>query len=262
MDVFTRVLCKENIKLEPKFISSNFQTILKEKLINKVEGICTKHGFIKPNSIQIYKICPGLVELISLAGYVVYDVHFYADICNPLLGSIIKATVTNINRFGVLAEAGKNEFNKSVLEIIIAKNSVNIQSEIDLEDCKIGDEIKIEIIRKKYELGDKKICAIGRAVKNVIVATKKEKIIDIIGENDPEDEVEVDEELSDEEESDEESEEEEEEEEEAEIEEEESKHGGSDFFSDDNSIFADDDVEEDFDDDDKDGDISGGGDDD
>lgn len=249
MDIFSHVLCKENIKLEPKYINGNFKSTLKNKLVTKLEGICSKHGFIKPNSIEITKISPGAIELISLAGYVVYDISFYADICNPLVGIIVKVAVTNINRFGILAEAGKLDNGKNVLEIIIPKNSVNIQSDVDLESCQIGDEIQVEIIRKKYELGDKKICAIGRVIKDPTVLSKREKAKlmaeDIDSDADPE--IEVDDEIVEEEEEAEEEEIEAEEELEEEIEVE-SKHGGSDFFSDEGSLFEDD-LEEDFDDD-------------
>jgi DNA-directed RNA polymerase subunit E'/Rpb7 len=261
MEVFNRVLCKENIKIEPKFISKSFEIEVKKRLIEKIEGKCTKHGYINHDSVEIYKIAPGIVELISLSGHIIYTVYFYADVCNPALGSIIKATISNINRFGILAEAGYNYKKKEtyiqVLEIIIAKNSVNIQSDIDLETLKIGDEVKLEIIGKKFKLGESKMSAIGRIVKEKETNKSNNKKIEITGENEDEDE-EAYEEKSDndeEEEDDEEEEEEEEDEDDEEDEEDLGKHGGSDFFTDDENFFSDEEevdveeVDEDFDDD-------------
>jgi hypothetical protein len=103
----------------------------------------------------------GRVELVSLNGTVLYDVTFYADICNPLIGSVIKSKVMNVNKFGILAEA------EGVVEIIIAKNSVAIQSEVDVNKIRIGDNVLIEVVGKKFELNDKKISLIGRVVKDV-----------------------------------------------------------------------------------------------
>ncbi len=250
MDVFNRILCKETIKLEPKFLSSGFRNEILKRLKTKVEGICSKHGYIKHDSIEIYKITPGVVELISLAGNIVFDVYFYADICNPMIGSVLNASVSNINRFGILAEAGyflKDEY-VSILEIIIAKNSVNIQSDINLDDVKIGDEIKIEIIGKKFELGEKKISAIGRAVKDKTI--KKKVTTQIEKEEEEDDDVDEEEEAEEEEDEEEaegdksiieeeEEDEEEEEEYDEEEEEEDAKQGGSDIFSDD-GLFTDD----------------------
>jgi hypothetical protein len=98
--------------------------------------------------------------------------------------------VSNINKFGILAEA------ENVIEAIIAKNSVNIQSDIDLDKVRIGDDILIEVVGKKYELNEKKISLIGRVVKDSSLSrkslaaptsdeNKNKKIIldDIVGED-------------------------------------------------------------------------------
>lgn len=158
--IFVRMQLCEKIKLEPAFISKNYKEEVFKRLKSKVEGICTKHGYIKPNSIEIYKICSGRVELIGLNGSTVFDVYFFADVCNPLLGSVLKCRVSNINKFGILVEAG------NIIEAIVAKNSVSIQSDVDLEKIRIGDEVMIEVVGKKYELNDKKISLIARIVKN------------------------------------------------------------------------------------------------
>ena len=156
----SKVLIKERIKLEPQYLTHDFQKELNHRLRQKVEGQCTKHGYIRKGSIDIYKIIPGKVELVGLNGFTVYDIYFYADVCNPLIGSVI-------NRFGILADVKLSEGNhvNSVIEIIVAKNSVNIVSEIDLENIKVGDEINVEVVGKKFNLGDKRISVIGRIVK-------------------------------------------------------------------------------------------------
>lgn len=232
MEVFNRVLCKESIKLEPKFLNNSKKEV-DQRLKTKVEGICSKHGYIKHNSIQIHKIAPGYIELSTLAGNIIYDVYFYADICNPLLGTCLKSKITNINRFGILSEAGyiHNGELITVLEIIIAKNSIHVQSEIDLDQVKIGDDIRIEIIGKKFELGEKKISAIGKAIKNVKdLSTKTDDDI-IINEN-------ISDHEDDEPDDDSDNETEENSETEEDTEEIEEKHGGSEFFSDKDSFFS------------------------
>lgn len=167
-DIFVRVLLNEKIKLEPSFINKGFRDELVRRLKKKVEGVCSRHGYIKRGSIEIYKIAPGVVDVTSLNGYLIFNIHFYADICNPTLGCVVKCKVSNINKFGILAESGyhddeKNEY-MNVLEMFIAKNSVNIASDVDLESIQIGQELFVEILGKKYELNDKKVTTIGRVV--------------------------------------------------------------------------------------------------
>lgn len=160
MDIFMRMLLCEKVKLEPAFLSTQFKDEVLRRLKAKVEGVCTRHGYIKPGSIEVHKICIGKVEMIGLNGMTQYDVYFHADICNPLLGSTIRCRVSNFNKFGILAEA------ESVIEAVIPKNSIDIHSDVDLEKVRIGDDIIIEVVGKKYELNDKKICLVGRIVQD------------------------------------------------------------------------------------------------
>jgi DNA-directed RNA polymerase subunit E'/Rpb7 len=164
-NIYVRLLLNEKIKLEPVFLSKNYRDEVLRRLKLKVEGICTRHGYIKPESVELHKVCIGRIEMIGLNGNTMYDVHFWADVCNPLLGSVIRCKISNVNKFGILAEA------EGVIEAIIAKNSVNIQSDIDLESVRIGDEIFIEVVGKKYELNDKKLSVIGRAVRDITTKT-------------------------------------------------------------------------------------------
>lgn len=166
--IFYRSILTDKVKIEPKYMSKGFRDHILQKLKKNVEGVCSKHGYVKEDSIDIYKMSAGNVDLIGLNGYVVFEVSYYADICNPLIGNILKANVLNVNKFGILADV------MGILEIIVPKNSINIvhDSDIDIDAVKIGDQILIEIMGKKYELYDKKISIVGRLVSNSNPFTK------------------------------------------------------------------------------------------
>jgi len=87
-----------------------------------------------------------------------------AEICNPIQGSIIKCRVKAKNSLGLLAEGFYEKI--PILEIIIPKISAGIQSDINLDTVLVGQEIKIEVCGKKYQLYDKHISIIGRAIKD------------------------------------------------------------------------------------------------
>lgn len=157
-EIFVRCLLTDKIKLSANKLNKYFKDTILKDLKAKVEGVCTKHGYIKQDSVEIHSIQSGQVEMASLTGNVIVEVKFYADICNPSVGNVIKCIVSNINKFGILAEV------KPILEVIIAKNSVNIKSDVDLSTIQVGDEIFVEVVGKKYELMDKRISIIGRVV--------------------------------------------------------------------------------------------------
>jgi DNA-directed RNA polymerase subunit E'/Rpb7 len=173
--IFTKVHLTDVVKLAPKFIGPRYHDCVLEKLSEKIEGKCSHHGYIKKGSINILKMMPGKIEHVALNGYVLYNVSFTAEVCNPLVGSIVKCRVVNTNKFGILAEAGffVNTDYVNVLDIIIAKTSVNMTSEIDLEKISIGDQIIIEVMGKKYQLNDAKIYIVGRVINDEKKVMKK-----------------------------------------------------------------------------------------
>ena len=246
--MFVRNLLSDKVKLRPADVGKNLPTILQKLVANKFEGKCSQFGYIRPDSVVIHKYSIGHVIATSLNGDIGFTVLFFADVCNPIVGSIIKAKVVNTNKFGILAEYSIKIKDKSVLtpilEIIIAKNTNTLASEVDPNTVNVGDVLNIEIIGKKFELNDKKISAIGRIVKEgrplriLKTAQSLQQPKD-----DEEEDVEIDSEDDDEnEDSEEEDEEEDEEMDENEKEEKDDKDGEQDTDDDD----TDDDSEEDF----------------
>lgn len=157
-NIYYRLLLNDKVKIEPKFLSKEYRQYLLTRLKDALEGKCSKHGYIKENTIELYKVVPGAVELIALNGNISYEVYFYAEVCNPLIGNVVRAIVTNINKFGILAEVG------NVLEIVIPKTSVNIQHDVNPETIYVNQQVIVEVVAKKYELNDKKISIVGKLV--------------------------------------------------------------------------------------------------
>lgn len=159
-NIFFKCLLNDKVKIEPIHLGKGVRDHVARKLKTSIEGMCSKHGYVKQGSIEIHKMLPGNVDLIGLNGYITFDVYFFADVCNPLIGNIVRATVVNVNKFGILADS------TGILEIIVPKNSVNIvhDAHVDIEKINIGDVVNVEIVGKKYELYDKKISIVGRIV--------------------------------------------------------------------------------------------------
>jgi DNA-directed RNA polymerase subunit E'/Rpb7 len=169
-DTFVKSVLFERIKLPPKDMHAKYRERIAELLVTKVEGKCTRHGYIKRGSVEVLQVMMGKVEAQLFRGNVVFTVKFRAEVCNPVVGSVIQGKVQNINSFGILCmcgyidNAGKMNY---VLEVIVPKQafSQKIRSEIELDRVKVGDEVNIEIISKKFELEDKQVSAVGKIVK-------------------------------------------------------------------------------------------------
>ena len=163
-ELFIPIKFRTTVILTPNEITKDFENIILAKLKLNYENICSKYGYIKKNTIKIIKRSVGQLKKEHFNANIYFDVICIAEICNPAQGSIIKCKVKAKNSLGVLAEGYYD--NIPILEIIIPKISAGIQSEINIDTINIGDEINIEVCGKKYQLFDKHISIIGRAIKN------------------------------------------------------------------------------------------------
>jgi len=163
-DLFIPIKFRTTVILTPSEINRDFESIILSKLKLNYENICSKYGYIKKNTIKIIKRSVGQLKKEHFNANIYFDVVCIAEICNPAQGSIIKCKVKAKNSLGVLAEGYYD--NIPILEIIIPKISAGIQSEINIDTININDDISIEVCGKKYQLFDKHISIIGRAIKN------------------------------------------------------------------------------------------------
>lgn len=170
-NIFKNLLLEKNIIIFPNMLNRNIESSILTKLSKKYEGKCTTEGFIKNESIKIFDRSIGRLSGSNFRGTVEYKVLFSADICNPVNGELVKCTVLNINRLGVLAENGP-------LSIIIPKDYHDDKSLF--KKIEVNDVILVEVVGKRFEINDTKISVIGRladeSVKNGnLVKIKKVK---------------------------------------------------------------------------------------
>ena len=163
-ELFIPIKFRTTIILSPSEINKDFESTILTKLKLNYENICSKYGYIKKDTIKIIKRSVGQLKKEHFNANIYFDVMCIAEICNPAQGSIIKCKVKAKNSLGILAEGYYD--NIPILQIIIPKISAGIQSEINIDTIAINDEINIEVCGKKYQLFDKHISIIGKAIKN------------------------------------------------------------------------------------------------
>ena len=161
-EIFIPIKFVSSINLKPFEVNNKIDDIFLKKIKEKYESMCTKHGYIKKNSIKIIKRSIGSIVQQHFNSTINYNFQCIAEIFNPVKGSIIKAIIQNKNEMGILAKSFYD--NEAILEVIIPKISAGIKSDIDLTKLNIGDEVYVEIYGKKFILYDKLISIIGKAI--------------------------------------------------------------------------------------------------
>lgn len=173
MNNFINIKNRDTVKLAPWMLNKDYKTNILSILKSRYEGICSKFGYIKRNSIELIKVWKGTIEMSTFHGYVLFDVEFTASVCNPAIGSIVKCKVKNINVFGILCTSGiieKGEY-QNILNIIVPKqDSQFIENKQVLDNISVNDDVNVEILGKKYILNNKNINIFGK-----IIDTNKDK---------------------------------------------------------------------------------------
>jgi DNA-directed RNA polymerase subunit E'/Rpb7 len=173
--MFMPIKFNTTIQLQPKEVNSKFEETILRKLKQNLENVCSRHGYIKKDSIKIIKRSAGYFKEQHFNGNLAFDLNCIAEICNPAQDSIIVCHVKGKNALGIRAEGTYDNF--TILEIVVPKISYGIQSDVNIDNIQIGDEIKVQVCGKKFMLYDDKISIIGKIIKD-----KEENIV--IQEND------------------------------------------------------------------------------
>ena len=162
-NVFNDNILTTKVKILPRNLNKNYHQYILNKLQKQFEGKFSKFGLIKEGTIDLLLVSLGSLEQNSFEGNILFNVSFNCKICNPVIGNILLCKVANTNNFGILCSAEDN--NKTIIDIIIPKKSIAIQSDIDLTNIKIGMNVYVEIIGRKPILNDTKIKCIGKIIK-------------------------------------------------------------------------------------------------
>jgi hypothetical protein len=152
------------IILLPVELNNDFDKTIMTKIKNTLENSCSKHGYIKKDSIKIIKRSAGYIKEAHLNGNIAYDLSCIAEICNPVQDSIIKCVVKAKNNLGLRA-IGMYE-DMAILEVIIPRITSGIQSEINIDDVNIGDNVNVLVCGKKFTLYDKMISIVGKIIRD------------------------------------------------------------------------------------------------
>jgi DNA-directed RNA polymerase subunit E'/Rpb7 len=162
--MFMPIKFNTTIILVPSEITASFESIIYDKVRHTLENCCSKHGYIKKNTIKIIKRSAGYFKESHLNGNIAYDLNCIAEICNPAQDSIIKCEIIAKNNLGLRAIGMYEEM--AILEVCIPKITSGIQSEVNIDSIKIGDHVNVKVCGKKFTLYDNMISIIGKIIKD------------------------------------------------------------------------------------------------
>ena len=170
----TKLSLSHTLTITPGEIHNSITKVLLKKLKEETEGRCMNQGYIINGSVKIVSRSLGKVQSSHFNGNVLYHVSYVADIINPLEGQVIEGQVINVNKMGILANAG--EGSPPPLNILLAKQH-HIDNET-FENLQVGNTIKVKVLGKRFDSGEKQISIIGILEESDSKGKEKKKISD------------------------------------------------------------------------------------
>jgi len=148
---------EEKIALNPNELRAeitSFDTLLMDKLKRQIEGKCSKHGYVIPGSLELLSRSLGYSEKGRFTSDFLYYLKAQGKVYNPPDGTVVEGEVSRKSKAGLYVII------EDALHIMIVRD-LHIGNE-EFDSIAIGDRIKIEIKRSRFQVNDPHILSIGQ----------------------------------------------------------------------------------------------------
>ena len=95
---------EESVSLTPKDLRSaikNLDTVLEGKLRARLEGKCSRHGYVLSDSVRLLSRSMGTVDRGRFTGNVIFHVQAEGKVLNPPDKTILDGEVIRKNKMGL-----------------------------------------------------------------------------------------------------------------------------------------------------------------
>lgn len=140
--------------LRPEITS--FDDILLGKVKKLLEGKCSKHGYVIPDSLELLSRSMGTAEKGRFTSDFLYYLKVLGKVYNPPDGLQVEGEVIRKNKMGLYVII------KDAIRIMVPRD-LHIGNE-EFDSIEIGDKIIIEIKESRFQVNDTHILSIGEFV--------------------------------------------------------------------------------------------------
>jgi hypothetical protein len=151
------------VALTPKDLNSldtrTIESILLEKVQEKLEDKCTSNGFVLPRTLKLLSRSVGYFEPARFTADTIYYVKAEAQVLYPADGVRVEGEVIRKNKMGMY---------------VVHKNAIRIQIPRDLhlgneeyESTEVGEKVEVELKRSKFQVNDPFILATGVFIRRI-----------------------------------------------------------------------------------------------
>lgn len=152
----TEAFFQEKVYLTPKDLRNDiesFDNILLLKIKERLEQRCSPHGYVMPGTLEILTKSVGMVDSGRFSGDWAFLVKAKGHVLNPPEGTMVEVEVLKSNKMGVYAVY------ENAIRLMVPRDLHLGDEEFDA--LKVGDRIKVEIQKSRFQLRDPFIVSVG-----------------------------------------------------------------------------------------------------
>jgi len=171
-----KAVFEEQVSLNPKDMRIKIESVedlVREKLQARLEGRCSRHGYVQPGTVAILSRSMGSLEKGRFTGSFIFNVQAEGTVLNPPDGTILEGEVIRKNKMGIYVSY------KDAIRVIVPRD-LHIGDEA-FEMVEIGEKVQVEIKKSRFQVNDPYILSVGlfRSSKGV-KAEKPLKSVDAV----------------------------------------------------------------------------------
>ena len=147
---------EEQVVLTPKDMRDKIESIenrVRDKLQARLEGRCSRHGYVVPGTIKVLSRSMGSLEKGRFTGSFIFHVQAEGTVLNPSDGTVIKGEVIRKNKMGMYVSY------EDAIRVIIPRD-LHIGDEA-FEGVEIGETVEVEIKKSRFQVNDPYILSVG-----------------------------------------------------------------------------------------------------
>jgi DNA-directed RNA polymerase subunit E'/Rpb7 len=151
-----KAVFEEQVSLNPKDMRVKIESVedlIRDKLQARLEGRCSRHGYVEPGTVTILSRSMGSLEKGRFTGSFIFNVQAEGTVLNPPDGTILEGEVIRKNKMGIYVSY------KDAIRVIVPRD-LHIGDE-SFEMVEIGEKVQVEIKKSRFQVNDPYILSVG-----------------------------------------------------------------------------------------------------
>lgn len=147
---------EEQAVLTPKefeMAAVDMEGFLTLQLRKKLEGRCSPQGFVKEKSLKLLSRTCGMSKSGTFTSDFVFRCKIQCDVLYPAVGDIVETEVLKVNKMGAYSAF------ENCLRVLMPRDLH--QGNIDFDELKVGQKIRVKVLKTRFQSHDEFIMAVG-----------------------------------------------------------------------------------------------------